>query len=888
MRWRWAILKKVLVFLLLVLFLPLWLSAGTTGKIAGIVRDAETKTVLTGVNVLLPGTSLVATTTADGTFFLLNVPPGSHSLQLSMIGYARVTVTLVQVSPDATTHVELSLHPQVIAGESMTITADRSMLQKERTCSATTLSGEEIRSMPVHSFSEAILLTNGFIVNNKGAANRSQQIYIRGSRSNEFACLIDGVYVKDELFGGAVADIPLESIQELSVISGAFNAEYGEAMSAVVNIVTKEGSPEYHGQLHCSGDQFGSKRYDNNTSRLEASLSGPLAVMNGTFSLSGDNFSTDTWLHEFASHVHDRSGNPLTRVHHPLTFTNKERYNGSLVLHPAKNFKLAARYNRYFEKMRLYGEKYKEIPDRLGLEFSSSHLANITMTHTLNPKTFYTTRLSWYNHAIKHEHTSDLASIHPPRFNPAAFGGTSKNEYYGPYLHHVELDTLFIPRDGLPDSMAVISDSVYVQSDDNFWMLYKVDEYAVAGDVTSQVHANHMIKAGVEYKYNRVYDDRLMGINAKGPGRHDQETHYSYQPVRAAAFLQDKMEFNRLVINAGLRLDYLDPRASYAPDLSRPLERKPTSPKMQISPRLGAGLHVTNRLQLHFGWGYFCQFPDFHMLYRRIDLSDPAGPVNLSRGGVAVIGNANMKAQRTSAWEFGAATALSTNLSSRIVFFYKDIKDYIATRFFDIKPRPYFSIVNLDYARTGGVEISLDKRFSSHWAAGINYTWTRSEGNADDWQTHYLEYMLRTTTGPVPTQKTIAPGWAKPHTLTTQLDLREPENWGLHLIASLSSGEPYTRTDAKGKYISGINAGRMPWYGSIDLRLNKEFHIFNLKQELFINVWNLLDRKNVYTVFGDTGRPDYTTNPNVSEEYMQEPNRYGPPRTIEIGIQVKY
>jgi len=885
---EWAMLNKLLVFLLLVLSLPLRLPAGTTGKIAGTIRDAESKAVLAGVNVLLPGSSLGATTGADGAFFILNVPPGRHAVQFSMIGFAGMTVTDVQVSSDQTTRLEVSLQPRVLAGENVTVTADKPLIQKETTCSVTSLTSEELRNMPVRSFMEAIVLANGFIVNNKGAVDGSQRIYIRGSRANEFACLIDGIYTKDELFGGAVADLPLQNIQELSVISGTFNAEYGEAMSAVVNIVTKEGSPEYHGQLRLSGDQIGIHRYDNNTARMEASMSGPVKVLNGSFSLAGDHFSTDTWLHELESHVHDRSGHPLTRLHYPLTFTRNERYNGKLVLHPLKNIKMVAGYNRYFEKVRPYDGKYKEIPDRLGLDFSSSHLAHITITHTPNPKTFYTLRASWYSHAIRHEHTSDLASIQPPRFNPAAFGGTSKNEYYGPYLHHVELDTLFFPRAGLPDSVAITSDSVWVQSDDSFWMLYQVGEYAVAGDVTRQVHANHMIKAGVEYKYNTVADDRLMGINAKGPGLHDQETHYRCEPVKAAAFLQDKMEFKRLVINAGLRLDYLDARSSYAPDLTRPLERKPASPKMQVSPRLGAGLFVTDKLQLHFGWGHFCQFPDFHMLYRRTDLSDPAGPVNLGRGGVALVGNANLKAQRTIAYEFGADMALSADLSGRIVFFYKDIEDYLTTRFFDIEPIPYASIVNLDYARTGGAEISLNKRFSRHWAAGIQYTWTRSEGNADDWLTHYLEYLLRTTTGPVPTQKMVAPGWAKPHLLTAQLDIREPDDWGLHLIASISSGEPYTPTDARGKYIAGINSGRMPWYGSIDLRLNKDFHLFKLRQEFFINIWNLLDRKNVYAVFGDSGRPDYTPNPAVSEEYMQEPNRYGPPRMIEIGIQAGF
>lgn len=154
MTWRWAMLKIVLVFLLLVLCVPTWLSAGTTGKIAGIVRGTELKAALKAVNVLLPGTNLVTTTAADGAFFLLNVPSGSHSLQFSMIGFAIVTVTDVQVSPNATTRLEVTLQPRVIAGERITITADRSILQKGQSCSAaafmfsrTTLSGCFIRWM---------------------------------------------------------------------------------------------------------------------------------------------------------------------------------------------------------------------------------------------------------------------------------------------------------------------------------------------------------------------------------------------------------------------------------------------------------------------------------------------------------------------------------------------------------------------------------------------------------------------------------------------------------------------------------------------------------------------------------------------------------------------
>jgi len=729
--------------------------------------------------------------------------------------------------------------------------------------------------MPVYTVGEVMSLNAGFIVTGEGSADGTEAIHVRGGRANEIVYMVDGFYVKDPHSGGLAADVPSKGIQDLSVLTGTFNAEYGEAMSGVVNIVTKEGSVNYHGSASVGTDQFGIDELNNGTMRADADLSGPIPFLGkrGNFFLSGDYLDTDTYLHEFKSHVHDADGNPITRVHRPLTFDKRQRYTGKVVLRPLDNIKLILGYNGSREKQRLYNDLFKEIPDHNGFDYNNSTLYNFTMTHTLSEKMFYNFKVGYFKYNYKHELYSDLDRIKRPILVSDAFGGTSNYEFYGTYFEGV-----------------VDGDSVWATSDDDFWQDYTTTEFSILGDITNQIHKNHLLKLGFEYKAYEIAEDRIDGVNEDGIGKHREETHYNYKPLKFSTYIQDKMEFDRFIVNAGLRFDYLDAKAQYLPDLSNPDANslKDTKPKYRFSPRIGFGHPLTENIRLHFAYGHFYQFPDFNMMYRRVNMNDPAGIINVTVGYRPRIGNPNLKPQTTIAYEFGTEIALSNEIVADVTVFYKDIYDYIATEFFDVDPRPYMAIVNLDYANSKGFEFSIKKRFSKHYSFGLNYTYSRAEGNADSWMTHFNELQNASVTGLIPPKNTVTLGWDQPHTLNFQFDVRWLNNWGVNVIGSFGSGLPYTPTDARGKYLGEPNSARMPWTGTIDMRLNKDFHFLGFTQRLYMNIWNLLDRRNVLNVYTNSGRPDYSTNPNTSEEAMNNPHWYGPPRRIETGLQVMF
>ena len=170
----------------------------------------------------------------------------------------------------------------------------------------------------------------------------------------------------------------------------------------------------------------------------------------------------------------------------------------------------------------------------------------------------------------------------------------------------------------------------------------------------------------------------------------------------------------------------------------------------------------------------------------------------------------------------------------------------------------------------------------------MNYTYSRAEGNADDWMSHFNEYQNASVTGQIPPKRTVTLEWDQPHTFNFQFDVRWVNNWGINLIGTFGSGLPYTPTDARGKNVGEVNSARKPWTGTVDMRINKDFDFLNFKERFFVNIWNVFDKKNVYQVYTDSGKPDYSTNPNTSEENQDNPHWYGPPRQIEFGLQLSF
>ena len=274
------------------LYYPLFLCfsllfAGDTGKIVGKVTNSETGEVLSGVNILLKGTSMGSASNTDGNYIILNVPAASYTITASYIGYKTINVTDTRVNADHTTIVNFALEVSVVEGEEVIVQAERPPIVRDQTASTTTVEDKDIVNMPVNSFDEIMTTMAGVVENN----NADGGIHLRGGRTGEISYLVDGFLIENALYGGMSMDIAKDAISELSLITGAFNAEYGKAMSGIVNIVTKEGTPKYHAGVTTATDGFGGKKNNWGTSRNIINVSGP--VIPGMGKIANFNFTAD-------------------------------------------------------------------------------------------------------------------------------------------------------------------------------------------------------------------------------------------------------------------------------------------------------------------------------------------------------------------------------------------------------------------------------------------------------------------------------------------------------------------------------------------------------------------------------------------------------------------
>ncbi len=270
------------VMLALIILASLPLSAAPLGKLAGTIKDAETGEALPGVNVLIVGTTMGATTDLDGRYFILNVPPGTFSVKATFMGYTAITQTEVKVQTGITTELNFSLKQTVLEGEAVTIVAARPLVEKSLTTSKTTMGAEELdNALPVASVHDIV-----------ETAASTFQGYIRGGRKYETKTLVDGVDVSDTYFSGGtgrfgtgdvghyyqgfrrsegnettMGDVTASSVQEMNVMAGTFTAEFPTASAGIINMVTKSGADKYTGKIFVRGtpsneiEHFGDNPY---------------------------------------------------------------------------------------------------------------------------------------------------------------------------------------------------------------------------------------------------------------------------------------------------------------------------------------------------------------------------------------------------------------------------------------------------------------------------------------------------------------------------------------------------------------------------------------------------------------------------------------------------
>jgi outer membrane receptor protein involved in Fe transport len=238
-----------------------------TGRITGIVTDQQTGQPLVGVQIFLEGTGRGTLTQESGRYFLINVPPGNYTLVAQLIGYATIRREGVNVAIDIARTVDFQLPSQAVAVQEIIVEAERvPLIQVNATGSTSTLTGEAIQALPVSDLRGALALQPGFLdlqLDNEDAVSYVDSrrgitpARVRGGRHGEMSTLVDGIPVNNIIFGGPAFAVPPFAVQQVDFVRGGFEAQYGNALSGITNIVTRPGSPTLRGSMRYSSSRLG-------------------------------------------------------------------------------------------------------------------------------------------------------------------------------------------------------------------------------------------------------------------------------------------------------------------------------------------------------------------------------------------------------------------------------------------------------------------------------------------------------------------------------------------------------------------------------------------------------------------------------------------------------
>ncbi len=879
-------------------------AARETGGVVGTVIDAETKDPLPGVNIVVKGTYYGAATDGDGRYLIPVVPAGDYTFEVSMIGYTIQQKTGIKVKANQTIVEDFTLEPTTLAlGQEITVIGEKPLMEVDITSSSRSISADEIQAAVVEDVSDVVSQQLG-VVEEEGA------LHIRGGRSHESLFLVDGVAIRDPLSGGAYGlHVSADAVAEIEVITGGYNAEYGQAMSGVVQIKTREGGAEYHGSATLKSDHILGLDYFN-TDVMELNLHGPEPILSWflpgdvTFMVNGYGFLSDTYL--------PHANRLYSSQYGGTRFAPREENDWSglakLTWKIDPTHKLTATYSRslkinqgYFSEYGGFPYRYSQHLDNFNTYTQEAIQTNLTWTHTLSPTTFYETVLSRFftnlHYDVAGKHWSDYVMIDDQV--------------------PVVVDTL---------GQVYVGDGFYDWGDAPYWHDHFVETYTFKGDLTSQVSKRHQLKMGTELSTTemQLVDIYKPWLGETGLGlNHD---FYRVYPHNGAFYIQDKITYEGMIVNVGLRYDYWFP-GKYVEDaiddpetvtISEPARQKFNDETFQLfgrrgkghlSPRLGISHPISDNDMLFLSYGHFSQLPKYQYIYAKL--------TSRSMSTYQLFGNPNLNSTITVAYEMGIKHKFSENQMISLTAFYKDIFDYPTSlqveaenpRLGDISYLMYF---NMDFARSRGVEIELKRRHSHYLSGTVNFSYSMATGKSSTPDDALLVAAGRLR------EKTLKEdflNWDKPILFSVNatfrvgdgdhprlLGLKLPDNWAVNLRWTAQSGKRYR--PVKRKY----DANQQPYddYGErnasigkhwqwLDLKLDKEFRWGPLWTSVFLEGKNVLDNKNARLINPLTGRA-WEPWDSIPISWFNDPDdlppwnpaRYREPRSFRIGMSVSW
>jgi outer membrane receptor protein involved in Fe transport len=763
--------------LLILLVAPSIVAQTAKGRIEAKVVEAKTNEGMPGANVVVKGTYYGGSTNVDGVAKIENVNPGTYIVEVSLLGYKVVQFTNVKVEAGQTSRLTAKMEETVLAiDKEIVVVGEKPLFDIEETASKRSVGQVDIQAAALTKVENIVALQPGVVFSDN-------EIHIRGGRTHEAALLLDGVSIQDPLAGtGFGLQVSPGSIQDVEVITGGYNAEYGQATSGIVNITTREGSETYSGSISYKLDHFGlnkNSRSNWNTDNADLSLSGPEPITSyllpalgleipGKMSFFGTLYAkrSDDYLRWVQ--LVDASGRPtsyvvqapdglyssifkgsawaprrnndysmLAKITYKPTGTTKLSYSFSESIVINQNTQTIQATLDRVEPNPGYQYLFQFIPDSANTFTQRNIQHAISWTQTLSKETFYEVRLSRYTAHIRGD-----------------ANGKSFTSYIEPQdivtfpIHYYNLgrDTVgVIPGDGFYD---LGSPSTYR---DQF-----ATEYTIKFDLTNYFSEKNKFKTGLEMRFQNLQMVDIFKPWIKPQG-FDNDI-YNVDPALGALYAQDNITLKGMILNFGLRLDYWLP-GKYVDDIAKnPSDTLIVSPalrkqyldhtfslfgrrvKARISPRLGISHPISDNQSLFFSYGHFSKFPRPQFVYSKLSRSSV-------RSNTSAVGNPDLNPETTVSYELGVRNQLSGNDVLTITAYYKDIFDYITEknilRTSGLSGSQYYAInLNFDYARTKGIEVEYKKRIGNWFRGSLSGSYSIATGKSSSPKDNIVSLQL--------------------------------------------------------------------------------------------------------------------------------------------------
>jgi hypothetical protein len=990
-------------FLCFLLLVPVLLFAGTTGKLKGKVTDLKTGEPLIGANVIVVGTSLGAQTGSSGEYSISNLSAGTYTLRCSFISYKTVTVHEFRIYADLTSEYNFQLPGEGVTTAVVEVTAIRPLVNKNATNANRITTGEELEAIPVRGLNNIIALTPGVVYQDK-------TVFIRGGRQDEVGFFMEGQSITNPMVGGRAVTIIQDAVEEIQVQSGGYPAEYGGSNAGIIYTQIKSGTPDLKVSAEGITDNVGfqgkGSRY-NGKERLGAYWYG-YSEFTGTvsgslldkrlklFGLFNSNYQADPNPQAYPGinigTVGDVASGDTVNLKYPagaLTANGIQTYTGTASVQFDMNPIILRAVGTYTR--RSYGDPWSSsrISGDIANMFNTVRTEQIDAqdgafsfkaTHILSPTTYYELSAGYsfnkthvYDPFLQDNFMSygDSAAnakygfIFPSHFTRP----TQKNIYgfvfnsYGDVVsgyqksenNHIDLNAALTTTLGKVHSIKV-GGGVQLFTIRNYSFgneglfalpgLFYNNDLRADGDPLKVTHDQIILGQGVNnYGYDLYGNVSDSDPNAKAK-----------KPILANGYIQDKIEYRDLVLNVGVRLDYIQPDNKQFVDPTRPdLGIDQSTGKIKadgwkdvpsftaVSPRLGFSFPVTDKTVFHAQFGKFVQQSRLRDMYQGMY----ATAYNL-RGGFEITAPVgfNIRPTRTTQYEIGFNQQIGDVASFDITGYYKDILDQIVFDKVTVVPghgfQDYNVLKNGDFATTKGIEFSFTLRRVERLQATASLSFNDAEGTGS-----FPNSNRGIVGAPLDGVTIFSPRYISPLEYNNafrgnfKLDYRFGENdgpnWvhqlGAYAVISFNSGHPYTlgiggsdlEGDARNRQpIEALNSSTTPWNFQIDLRVDKTFALYGkLNANIYIDVVNLLDTKNIQNVFlrtGSTSDDGYLSNPSlggklvqtngaiyeqlyraINIDYYQQyqaavtgapyttsPYFFGAPRQIKLGIRLEY